>query len=410
MTMNDSWGFKKKDHNWKSAQTLIHNLVDIAAKGGNYLLNVGPTPEGLIPEASVERLREMGEWMAVNAPVVHNSRMWHQYKEGEQIRYTVDAKGRVYATCLEWPGEELQLKYVRPREGSAVVMLGYETPLQWTYDAAEGLTIRLPAALQDEQNRPCRYAWAFRIEGAYPEVAAAPSFHSRGREVEKLDIFAETTEVELHSATPGASIFYTLDGSRPTAKAKRYTGPIRLSKTTVAKAIAVKDGLVNSPASEASFRRSRFNGIQLLHPYSEKYDAGGPLGLIDGLHGSTTFADGAWQGFEGEDFQATIDLGSLQPINHIKTTFLRDIGAWIFAPEGVQFEVSEDGDVFYPLSYFAVPRVQPDDPVQVLEFSQEVNRPARYIRITARNIGICPEWHAGAGGKAWLFVDEVVVE
>ncbi|MCO6475916.1 MAG: alpha-L-fucosidase [Phaeodactylibacter sp.] len=410
MTMNDTWGFKKNDHNWKSAKTLIHNLVDIAAKGGNYLLNVGPTAEGLIPEASVERLKEMGEWMAVNAPVVYNSGMWHQYKEGEHIRYTVDDEGRVYATFLEWPGEEIQLKYVRPREGSAIVMLGYEKPLEWTFDPREGLAIRLPEDLQDERNRPCRYAWVFRMEGAYPEVAATPTFHSRGREVEKLDIFAEATEVEIRSATPGARIFYTLHGGEPTARPTPYTGPIRLTSTAVVKAVAGKEGLISSPAGSAEFRRSRYNSIQLLHPYAEKYDAGGPLGLIDGRHGSATFADGRWQGFEGKDFQATIDLGSAQEISRIKTTFLRDIGAWIFAPEGVQFEVSEDGEIFYPLSYFAVPRVQPDDPVEILEFSQEVNRPARYIRITAGNIGICPEWHAGAGGKAWVFVDEVVVE
>jgi alpha-L-fucosidase len=63
MTMNDTWGFKKSDNNWKSAETLIDNLVDIAAKGGNYLLNVGPTAEGLIPTPSVERLGEMGKWL-----------------------------------------------------------------------------------------------------------------------------------------------------------------------------------------------------------------------------------------------------------------------------------------------------------------------------------------------------------
>ena len=57
MTMNDTWGFKSYDHNWKSTETLLRNLIDIASKGGNYLLNVGPTSEGLIPEPSVERLK-----------------------------------------------------------------------------------------------------------------------------------------------------------------------------------------------------------------------------------------------------------------------------------------------------------------------------------------------------------------
>ena len=58
MTLNDTWGYKKDDHHWKSTRTLLRNLIDIVSKGGNYLLNVGPTSEGVIPQPSVERLRE----------------------------------------------------------------------------------------------------------------------------------------------------------------------------------------------------------------------------------------------------------------------------------------------------------------------------------------------------------------
>ncbi len=73
MTMNGTWGYKSFDNNWKSAQTLIHNLVDIASKGGNYLLNVGPTSEGLIPEASVERLQEIGRWMKTSGESIYGT-------------------------------------------------------------------------------------------------------------------------------------------------------------------------------------------------------------------------------------------------------------------------------------------------------------------------------------------------
>lgn len=73
MTMNNTWGFKKMDSNWKSTETLIRNLVDIASKGGNFLLNVGPTSEGLIPEASVERLGEMGSWMQKNSEAIYGT-------------------------------------------------------------------------------------------------------------------------------------------------------------------------------------------------------------------------------------------------------------------------------------------------------------------------------------------------
>jgi len=73
MTMNDTWGYKSYDQNWKSTQTLIRNLIDIASKGGNYLLNVGPTAEGTIPEASVQRLREIGKWMKINGQAIYGT-------------------------------------------------------------------------------------------------------------------------------------------------------------------------------------------------------------------------------------------------------------------------------------------------------------------------------------------------
>ncbi len=71
MTMNGTWGFKKDDNNWKSPEMLIHNLCDIASKGGNYLLNVGPTSEGLFPQGSIDRLAEVGKWMHVNGDAIY---------------------------------------------------------------------------------------------------------------------------------------------------------------------------------------------------------------------------------------------------------------------------------------------------------------------------------------------------
>jgi len=73
MTMNDTWGYSSHDQNWKSIQDLIHKLADIASKGGNFLLNVGPTSEGLIPQPSVERLAAMGQWMKVNSESIYGT-------------------------------------------------------------------------------------------------------------------------------------------------------------------------------------------------------------------------------------------------------------------------------------------------------------------------------------------------
>ena len=164
MTMNDTWGFKKNDHNWKSAEMLIENLMDIIAKGGNYLLNVGPTAEGLIPDASVERLAEMGDWIRVNQEAVYETTRHEPYHEGESIRYIADKRGKyVYAVTFDWPGNELILKSIQPKKGSKVQLLGYEGKLDWNYSEEQGLNIKLPEELQQEGNRPCKYAWVIKL-------------------------------------------------------------------------------------------------------------------------------------------------------------------------------------------------------------------------------------------------------
>ncbi len=109
MTMNDTWGYKYFDDNWKSAETLVQNLVDIASKGGNYLLNVGPTAEGLIPAPSVERLRAMGEWINVNGASIYGTQA-SPYEKPSWGRYT-QKDNTIYAHVFDWPeGGKLTLE------------------------------------------------------------------------------------------------------------------------------------------------------------------------------------------------------------------------------------------------------------------------------------------------------------
>ncbi|MDE3743879.1 alpha-L-fucosidase [Maribacter polysaccharolyticus] len=105
MTMNNTWGYKSYDHNWKSAETLIQNLVDIASKGGNFLLNVGPTAEGLIPEPSVERLKNIGEWMNKNSESIYGTSA-SPCRTPEWGRITTLNKGKnttLYLNVFDWP-------------------------------------------------------------------------------------------------------------------------------------------------------------------------------------------------------------------------------------------------------------------------------------------------------------------
>lgn len=102
-TINDTWGFKTSDRNWKSTRDLLHKLVDIASKGGNYLLNVGPTAEGEIPAPCIERLESIGRWLSKNGESVYGT----QAGPVQDVRWCrTTRKGRtVYVHVFEWPSE-----------------------------------------------------------------------------------------------------------------------------------------------------------------------------------------------------------------------------------------------------------------------------------------------------------------
>jgi alpha-L-fucosidase len=105
MTMNDTWGFKSYDNNWKSTKVLIQNLVDIASKGGNYLLNVGPTSLGEIPQPSIERLQEIGKWMKINGESIYDTTAspFAKLTWGRCTKKESDKGAILYLHVFDWP-------------------------------------------------------------------------------------------------------------------------------------------------------------------------------------------------------------------------------------------------------------------------------------------------------------------
>lgn len=101
MTLNGAWGYHKTDYKWKSADSLVHSLIDISSKGGNFLLNVGPTGEGIIPTASVERLKEVGDWLSVYGESVYGTTS-SPYTRPDWGRYTSKPE-ILYAHVFDWP-------------------------------------------------------------------------------------------------------------------------------------------------------------------------------------------------------------------------------------------------------------------------------------------------------------------
>jgi len=163
---------------YKSGEWIVSNLVDIVAKGGLFMVGIGPDGEGKFHPKAIEALDYAGNWLRVNGAAIYSTRPWAYWKEGDDLRYTRTKDDKtVYAISLKWPGSTLHLKSVRPRNGSQITMLGVRQPLTWHWDST-GLTIDIPTKLQTPKNRPCKQAWAFRI-AAQPAGPISPEISSK---------------------------------------------------------------------------------------------------------------------------------------------------------------------------------------------------------------------------------------
>jgi alpha-L-fucosidase len=148
MTMNDTWGFKSYDDHWKSVETLVRNVIDTASKGGNYLLNVGPTAEGEIPQPSVERLAGIGKWMKVNGDAIYGTAAGPFKTQLPWGRATAKP-GKLYLHVFDWPADgTLTVPDYSGRVTRAYLMADPKKPLT-TKASANGLAIVLPPAAPD---------------------------------------------------------------------------------------------------------------------------------------------------------------------------------------------------------------------------------------------------------------------
>ena len=186
---------------------------------------------------------------------------------------------------------------------------------------------------------------------------------------------------------------------------------------------AEKGGRVSPPAT-AMFAKIPHNyTIAIKSKYNPQYTAGGDQGIIDGLQADENWRKGGWQGYQAQDFECVVDLQKPLSISQVSASFLQDTRSWIVLPTDVEFWYSVDGKTWTSMGNDAPP-IKPDD-YTVHRWASNVrlghsdNKPepmfiatpvqARYVKVKAKNFGKLPDWHLGAGGEAFIFIDEITI-
>jgi predicted alpha-1,2-mannosidase len=219
--------------------------------------------------------------------------------------------------------------------------------------------------------------------------------------------FSEPFELTISSAHPEATVFYSVNGGEKQV----YSTPVSIRQSTTIEAWAELSQHI--PSKHVTSHILKIDGkrtIELRSEYANQYAAGGEGALVDQLRGGLEFQTGEWQGYWGEDLEAVVDLGDVRDINYLGLGCLQDTKPWIVYPVYVEFWTSQDGTNFASAGRFDNTVSAEDYTRQYTDMGVAVKTKARYIKVVAGNYGTLPEWHLGHGGKAWLFVDEVIVK
>ena len=213
--------------------------------------------------------------------------------------------------------------------------------------------------------------------------------------------------VTMKSEINRHEIRYTLDGSEPDRASSIYKKPFELTEKTRIQAATFREDRRYSKTSSREFNLNKATGkkVTYIRKYSPRYTAQGDGGLVNGLNGSQIFYDGQWQGIQQYDIEVTIDLEEEQDINVITTHFLHQPSVWIYLPQRVEFAISSDGQYFRTMGEFGRLTMEGNG-IKTYEKFFETQR-ARYIRVIGVNIEHRPD---NVDQKAWVFIDEIIVE
>ena len=228
------------------------------------------------------------------------------------------------------------------------------------------------------------------------------------------DTFFDSLMVSLNHPVEGVELYYTLDGSEPQQNGVLYEQPLCFKANATVRAAAKfnsqDDARWSQPIEANYFLIDANTSVKVENMFNEQYSAGGTKGLIDHLRGNDNFRTGAWQGYYGVDLIATVDLGQPKKLNRVAGSFLQEVYSWIWMPREVEYFVSDDGKTFRSVGKVKNEIPEDADGAYIQEMEVRPRTTARYVKMVAKTIGVCPKGHVGEGQKAWIFCDEIVIE
>ena len=224
--------------------------------------------------------------------------------------------------------------------------------------------------------------------------------------------FRENREVAFKNPNNNNwEIRYTTDGTLPTNSSTLYTVPFTINKDVTITGSLFKQGTDRGAGTvQRGFQKVKNYEVSYVTKYDEKWKSSGDVALIDNYRGDLTLGNN-WQGFEVNDMDVTIDLKKATDVQSVAVSCLQNFGIWVFFPNYIEVFTSKDGTNFKPVGRLET----------IKEWQRLVSKQAdltvsfpktncRYVRVFAKNIGYIPEWHNFSGAKAWLFVDEIIIE
>ena len=247
MTMNDHWGYNSHDNNWKSPKELIRDLADIASKGGNLLLNIGPTAEGVFPAPSIERLHAIGAWMKVNGESIYGTSAspFRSLAWGRCTQKPISHGTRLYLHVFDWP------------ENGNLVVPGLQNVTKTAFLLSDSNQKRLRIGKKDDD-------LVVRVPHEAPDslnsvvvldVVGKPDINYPPDIIADRDYLVDPLEITVSSDRPNVDVRYTLDGSAPTDSSAIARGRVRLVETTQVTAQCFRGDKPVSAISKKTFRK-----------------------------------------------------------------------------------------------------------------------------------------------------------